>query len=536
MYSKFSLLAALIFVASLSVNTVHAFDDNAARSKSVYQVVTDRFALTNPSDSRTCDTDDMVYCGGTWKGTEEKLDYIHGMGFDTVWISPVVQNINVTNNKLGEAYHGYWTHDINELNSHFGTEADLKSLVNTAHKKGMYIMVDVVVNHVATTQAGNFTADSSYGPFNVTTRDFHSFCWVEDYTNQTQVEVCWLGDENVALADVNTEDPTIVSTYNAWIKNLVATYDFDAIRIDTVKHVRQNFWPDFVSAAGVHAVGEVLDGDPAYVAAYQNNSMSSVFNYPLYYALDSAFNSTSKTLSDVVTALNSNKQQFKDTTLLGNFISNHDNPRFESHVTDKALIKNAVATIYGVEGIPYVYYGQEQGYTGGADPANREALWLSGYEESKDMYTYFTTMNAIRSAANNASSTYNTNQATIIGQDDHNLVIRKDPVISIVTNRGSKAATSSMSITNTGFTSATELTDVISCTPYMTDSKGAFTASVKNGLPAIFLPTSQKGSLCGNVTASTTGSSSTKSAGYRDTASIALLASLMLPVVAFMAI
>lgn len=144
MYSKFNLLAAIISATSLSLSTVHAFDDNAARSKSVYQVVTDRFALTDTSSSRSCDTSDMVYCGGTWKGTEEKLDYIQGMGFDTVWISPVVQNINVTNNKLGEAYHGYWTQDINELNSHFGSEADLKSLVTAAHKKNMYIMVDVV--------------------------------------------------------------------------------------------------------------------------------------------------------------------------------------------------------------------------------------------------------------------------------------------------------------------------------------------------------------------------------------------------------
>jgi alpha-amylase len=61
-----------------------------------------------------------------------------------VWISPVVQNINTTKNKLGEAYHGYWTQDINQLNSHFGSEADLKSLVDTAHQKNMYIMVDVV--------------------------------------------------------------------------------------------------------------------------------------------------------------------------------------------------------------------------------------------------------------------------------------------------------------------------------------------------------------------------------------------------------
>jgi alpha-amylase len=130
------------------------------------------------------------------------------------------------------------------------------------------------------------------------------------------VETCWLGDENVALPDINTEDATVVSTYNAWIKSLVSTYGFDAIRIDTVKHVRQNFWPDFVSSAGVHAVGEVLDGDPAYIAAYQNNSMNSVFNYPLYYAIDSAFNSTTASLSNVVSALSSNRKQFKDVSEL----------------------------------------------------------------------------------------------------------------------------------------------------------------------------------------------------------------------------
>ena len=352
---------------------------------------------------------------------------------------------------------------------------------------------------------------------------------MEDYTNQTQVETCWLGDENVALPDINTEDASVVSTFNNWVKSLVSEYDFDAIRIDTVKHVRQNFWPDFVSSAGVHAVGEVLDGDPAYIAAYQNNSMNSLFNYPLFYAIDTAFNSTSASMSQVVSALSNNRIQFKDTTLLGNFISNHDNPRFESHVSDIALRKNALAMIYGVEGIPYIYYGQEQGYTGGADPANREALWLSGYDTQKDMYTYITTMNAIRSAAMNASSTYNNNQATIIGQDDHNLVIRKDPVITIVTNRGSKASTAGMAITNTGH-SSTELLDAVSCMTYTTDSSGAFTASVKNGLPAVFIPSSQKGNLCGTTTAATTGSPA--STGVRDIAHSAPLLAGLLSVVA----
>jgi alpha-amylase len=137
--------------------------------------------------------------------------------------------------------------------------------------------------------------------------------------------------------------------------------------------------------------------------------------------------------------------------------------------------------IYGVEGIPYVYYGQEQGYNGGADPANREALWLSGYDTQKDMYTFITTMNTVRSAAMNASSSFNTNAASIIGQDDNNLVIRKDPIISIVTNRGSKASTAGMAITNTGFNTPTELIDVVSCATYTTDNKGGQSVRYRHG-------------------------------------------------------
>jgi alpha-amylase len=83
MLAHASLLAAVLSVTSL-FSPAQAFDDNAARSKTVYQVVTDRFALTDPKASPACDTSDMVYCGGTWKGTEQKLDYIRGMGFDTV--------------------------------------------------------------------------------------------------------------------------------------------------------------------------------------------------------------------------------------------------------------------------------------------------------------------------------------------------------------------------------------------------------------------------------------------------------------------
>lgn len=129
-----------------------------------FEVVTDRFALGNGS-SPSCDTSQKTYCGGNWQGIINNLDYIQGMGFDAIWISPVVENVQGTTTE-GEAYHGwvtccfflclkawwlrmlsrYWPQNINSLNSNFGSADDLKSLSSALHGKGMYLMVDVVVN------------------------------------------------------------------------------------------------------------------------------------------------------------------------------------------------------------------------------------------------------------------------------------------------------------------------------------------------------------------------------------------------------
>ena len=68
------------------------------------QLVVDRFAQTDGSSPK-CDTEDRVYCGGTWQGVINKLDYIQNLGFDAIWISPVVTQINGTT-PYGEAFHG----------------------------------------------------------------------------------------------------------------------------------------------------------------------------------------------------------------------------------------------------------------------------------------------------------------------------------------------------------------------------------------------------------------------------------------------
>jgi alpha-amylase len=134
MFSK--LLFCALSVALLFTTTTLAASPAEWRSRSIYQLLTDRFARTDGSTTATCDTASGIYCGGTWAGIIKKLDYIQGMGFDAVWISPVTKNIE-GKTAYGEAYHGYWQQDLYAVNGHYGTSDDLKELSRALHGRGM---------------------------------------------------------------------------------------------------------------------------------------------------------------------------------------------------------------------------------------------------------------------------------------------------------------------------------------------------------------------------------------------------------------
>jgi alpha-amylase len=164
-------------------------------------------------------------------------------------------------------------------------------------------MVDIVVNHFAYPGPANLINYSRFHPFNDASF-FHSFCEITNYEDQDMVERCWLGDANVELVDVKTEDSRVRSTYQSWISSLVSNYSskslqncllilpyagltepsdvlVDGLRIDTTKHVQKSFWPSFGKAAGVFCTGEVLSNSSDYTCDYQNY-LDSVLNYPMY--------------------------------------------------------------------------------------------------------------------------------------------------------------------------------------------------------------------------------------------------------------
>ncbi len=155
------------------------------KARSVYQVLTDRFARADGSTSACSNLSN--YCGGNYKGMINKLDYIQGMGFDAIWISPIVEN-------TPGSYHGYHATNWEGTNSNFGSKQDLIDFVSAAHAKGIWVMVDVVANHVGPVG----TDYSKIYPFNKS-EHYHSNCQIVNWNDQAQVQNCRLAD----LPDLN---------------------------------------------------------------------------------------------------------------------------------------------------------------------------------------------------------------------------------------------------------------------------------------------------------------------------------------------
>jgi alpha-amylase len=251
-------------------------------------------------------------------------------------------------------------------------------------------MVDVVANHMG---KGDVSANKP-APLNEQSA-YHAACANDiDYSNQTSVEMC----EIAGLPDINTESTEVRTMMQTWIKWLVTEYSFDGVRIDTVKHVEKDFWKSFSEAAGVYCIGEVWDGTPDYLAGYAE-TMPGLLDYAMYYPVNKFYQQTGGSAQDIVDMHSTITDKFPDPSALGTFIDNHDNPRWLSEQGDVSLFKNALAYVMLARGIPIVYYGSEQSYNGGADPANRESLWNSNFNTESDLYVTLSKMGAARKSA-----------------------------------------------------------------------------------------------------------------------------------------
>ena len=197
------------------------------------------------------------------------------------------------------------------------------------------------------------------------------------------------------------------------------------------------------------------------------------------------------------------KSTCKDTTLLGSFSENHDVPRFASYTPDYSLAKNIIAYTILSDGIPIIYAGQEQHYSGGNDPYNREATWLSGYNTSATLHTHVASLNQIRNQAIYKDSTYLTYQNWVIYSDSSTIAMRKGydgkQIITVLSNLGASGSSYTLSLSNTGWSSGTSVIEILSCTVVTVDSSGNLPVPMASGLPRVYYPLAQliSSEICG---------------------------------------
>ena len=189
-----------------------------------------------------------------------------------------------------------------------------------------------------------------------------------------------------------------------WISETVSRFDFDGIRIDTIPHVPKPFWTEYGEAAGVFQMGEVFNGDPNYVGDYQNY-VTALFNYPMFFSIRDVFGAGNSMYSLRTTYESLDNSAFTNVDILGSFMDNHDNARFLSQWNTMTGFKNAIIFALTARGIPFFYYGDEQGYAGGNDPMNRETLWTD-MNPSSELYQFVATINKARQAAQGWNNDY----------------------------------------------------------------------------------------------------------------------------------
>ena len=370
----------------------------------IYFMVTDRFFDGNESNNtasgaKTYGKDNAgLYHGGDFAGITQKLDYLEDLGINTIWITPIVENIpGVTVTDTGKedvpynaAYHGYWASNFTKLNPTLGTKEEFQTLIDQAHNRGIRIMVDIVVNHAG--------YDTDFGDMIRSGEDIVSGSDQKDSLSN--------------LPDFRTEDPAVSAQLVEWQTQWVKDFGIDYFRVDTVKHVENDTWAELKNALtetdpnfkmiGEYAGGGYASNGNTLGTGEMDSDLDFDFN-------DQAANFVKGNISSVENFLASRNSALNNTYMTGQFLGSHDEDGFKQKLLaggmkeDAATAASMVAASLQItaKGQPVVYYGEEIGLTGLNNypyQTNRYDFDWSMVNSDNKTYQHYKKMLSIRNA------------------------------------------------------------------------------------------------------------------------------------------
>lgn len=357
------------------------------RDEVMYSIMVDRFnrgsgALPpwgNPSHSNTLH-------GGNIRGVHDQLDYLSDLGVTALWITPV------TENPPGPLfYHGYAPRNFLDVDPARGSMADLRSLVNEAHRKGIRVILDFVANH--TCHAFEYDDDDpSFVPVSQPPKKIKK--WVEqlipidlnheqhfyrrgdignwedthhalygDFISQPGKSYKAMNSENLATQDI------LIKVAQHWIRQT----GIDGLRLDAVRHVTGGFWRRFNSQIRHYAaslgkynfvlLGEVQGTNVEHMSPYltaMHGSFDTVFDFEAHKTFVDFVHGQATSREMVESFRRSETQLVNKSGFFTKVIDGHDLERFLTLSDDDQLLEVGYTYLMTTTGLPCLFYGTEQ--------------------------------------------------------------------------------------------------------------------------------------------------------------------------------
>lgn len=450
------------------------------RDQWIYFLLLDRFNNPQaPPEHAPWDGEVGVVQGGAFNGVKEKLDYLKGLGVGALWLSPVLKNCQYNL----YSYHGYGIMDFLQIDPRFASnpeeaqenprlaEDELRSLINEAHARGIYVIFDIVLNHCGDIFAylledGILASEACWNDncYTILWRDENGNPrpeWTAPPPNPPADAAVWpvelrrndmfrrkgrggeAAGDFASLKEMVT-DLTAMDAENGFRypvrdilvrahQRLIAKFDIDGFRIDTLKYIEPDFAKGFGNAVREFALsigkknfftfGEVYDNEDQIARFIGRNASDSsdlvgvdaALDFPLFYKLPGVMKGQIPP-TEVVSMYQYRRRaehgilssHGEASNYFVTFLDNHDqynrfhyvDPGDPTRYDDQLAL--GIACLFSLQGVPCLYYGTEQGLhgSGGTLEAVREALWGKGPNAFDPTHPFYRAIQRIASVRN----------------------------------------------------------------------------------------------------------------------------------------
>ena len=346
-----------------------------------YQIFVDRFCAGDKMADKSyvnCKWGDKptptTFAGGDLRGIIEKLDYIEGLGVNTIYLTPVFQS---------KSNHKYDISDYMQVDRQFGTNEDLRELIEKAHERGIRIVLDAVFNHCSEEleQFQDVVKNGKQSPF---------YDWFIIYGDRPEKAA---GNYEMFascayMPKFNTSNPDVQKYLCEIGCYYVEKYGIDGWRLDVSDEVSHDLWRAFRKAIKGCNPECIIIGENWHDASnyLRGDQYDSIMNYAFTKACLDYFATETMNAAQTAEKLNDILARNTDTVnaMMLNLLDSHDTHRFFSEVgCDRKKMAAALQLLFCFPGVPCIFYGTEFYTEGGYDPDCRKCMDWDGYAAGK---------------------------------------------------------------------------------------------------------------------------------------------------------